>query len=72
MRTVTHTLLYPYVIYPSINFTLSASIYMTVVLGLERFVWLRDGVQGRGAGSGCRVGVRVGRVLKFLLIEFPY
>ena len=36
MRTVAHTLLYPYFIYPMINLTLSASIYMTVVLGLER------------------------------------
>ena len=37
MRTLAHTLLYPHFIYPMINFTLSASIYMTVVLGLERY-----------------------------------
>ena len=36
MRTVVHTRLYPYIIFPMINFSLSASIYMTVVLGLER------------------------------------
>jgi hypothetical protein len=36
LRTVVHTLLYPHFIYPMINFSLSASIYMTVVLGLER------------------------------------
>ena len=37
LRTDVYTQLYPHFIYPMINFTLSASIYMTVVLGLERY-----------------------------------
>lgn len=36
MHTVFYTLLYPYFIYPFINIMLSASIFMTVILGLER------------------------------------
>lgn len=31
-----YTILYPYVVFPLSNIALSASIYMTVVLGLER------------------------------------
>ena len=38
MHTVLYTLLYPYFIYPFTNIMLAASIYMTVVLGLERWV----------------------------------
>jgi len=36
LHTVLYTLLYPHVIYPFTNIMLSASIFMTVVLGLER------------------------------------
>jgi hypothetical protein len=36
LHTVLYTILYPYFIYPMTNIMLSASIYMTVVLGLER------------------------------------
>ena len=36
LHTVIYTMLYPYFIYPMVNIMLSASIYMTVVLGIER------------------------------------
>ncbi len=36
LHTVLYTVLYPYFIYPVTNIMLTASIYMTVVLGLER------------------------------------
>ena len=36
LHTVLYTLLYPHLIYPFTNIMLSASIFMTVVLGLER------------------------------------
>ena len=36
LHTVMYTILYPYFIYPMVNIMLSASIYMTVVLGIER------------------------------------
>ncbi len=36
LHTVMYTILYPYFTYPMTNIALSASIYMTVVLGLER------------------------------------
>ena len=36
MHTVWSTLLYPHVIYPGTNIMLAASIFLTVVLGLER------------------------------------
>ncbi len=36
MHTVLYTVLYPYFIYPMTNIMLSASIFFTVVLGLER------------------------------------
>ena len=36
LHTVFYTMLYPYFIYPMTNIMLSASIFMTVVLGLER------------------------------------
>ena len=36
LHTIMYTLLYPYFIYPMENIMLSASIYLTVVLGLER------------------------------------
>ena len=36
MHTVIYTLLYPHFLYPFTNIMLSASIFMTVVLGLER------------------------------------
>ena len=38
--TVTYTILYPHVVFPAVNITMTASIYMTVVLALERFVRL--------------------------------
>jgi len=37
LHTVAYTLLYPYIIYPMTSVMLSASIFMTVVLGLERY-----------------------------------
>ncbi len=36
MHTVLHTILYPHFIYPITNIMLCMSIYMTVVLALER------------------------------------
>jgi hypothetical protein len=36
LHTVLYTVLYPYFIYPVTNIMLSASIFLTVVLGLER------------------------------------
>ena len=36
LHTVIYTMLYPYFIYPMVNIMLSASIYLTVVLGIER------------------------------------
>ena len=36
LHTVLYNILYPYFIYPMTNIMLSASIFMTVVLGLER------------------------------------
>ena len=38
MHTVAYTMMYPHAVYPAINITMAASIYMTVVLALERFV----------------------------------
>ena len=38
LHTVLYTLLYPYAVYPLTNIMLSASIYLTVVLGLERYI----------------------------------
>ena len=40
LHTVIYTMLYPYFIYPMVNIMLSASIYLTVVLGIERWVYL--------------------------------
>ena len=37
LHRIMYTLLYPYFIYPMANIMLSASIYLTVVLGLERY-----------------------------------
>ena len=37
LHTVLYTLLYPHFIYPVTNIMLSASIFMTVVLGLEKY-----------------------------------
>ena len=36
LHTVIYTMMYPFFIYPMVNIMLSASIYMTVVLGIER------------------------------------
>ena len=36
LHTVIYTMLYPNFIYPMANIMLSTSIYMTVVLGIER------------------------------------
>lgn len=38
LHTVLYTILYPYFIYPMTNIALSASIYLTVILGLERYI----------------------------------
>ena len=36
LYTVSYTILYPHAVYPAVNITMTASIYMTVVLALER------------------------------------
>ena len=36
IHTVTYTVIFPHVVYPSVNITMTASVYMTVVLALER------------------------------------
>ena len=36
IHTVTYTIMFPHVVYPAVNITMTASIYMTVVLALER------------------------------------
>ena len=36
LYTVSYTILYPHGIYPAVNITMTASVYMTVVLALER------------------------------------
>ena len=44
LHTVIYTMLYPYFIYPMVNIMLSASIYLTVVLGIERWVYFLNNV----------------------------
>ena len=41
LHTVIYTMLYPYFIYPMTNIMLTASIFMTIVLGLERYSGIR-------------------------------
>ena len=36
IHTVEYTIIYPHVVYPAINIAMTASVYMTVVLALER------------------------------------
>ena len=36
LSTATYTIMYPHVLYPAVNITMTASIYMTIVLALER------------------------------------
>ena len=38
LHTVAYTLMYPLFIFPMVNTMLSASIFMTVVLALERYI----------------------------------
>ena len=38
LSTNIYTMMFPYFVYPLVNITLTASIYMTVILALERYV----------------------------------
>ena len=59
LHTVIYTLMYPWFIYPLTNTLLSASIFMTVVLALERYIAVCHPLFHRDLVHTHSVGMRV-------------
>ena len=76
LHTVIYTLMYPWFIYPLTNTLLSASILMTIVLALERYIAVchplfhRDLVHSHSVGKRVTI-YTIGVVIASIVINIP-